>query len=314
MLLGFNLAIGAQTNNPTYVGAGLTIRPKPGGSSTEFQLGILKQGATNFGAATWDSTYYNTSSTIFVVGKYQTVGNPQNASPPETNDVASLWINPPSTTFGGFEPTGALTSTAGDDLITNSTTNNHTLQSFVLRQSGSDASLQVPVVAVYDELRVGTTWADVTPGVPGDYNGDGNVNGADYVLWRNGGPLANEVNDRTVLNVADYNAWRGRFGTPIYGDYNGDGVVDGADYVLWRKGGPLANEVNNPGTIDAGDYSAWRARFNKASGTGAGASGAAGPAPVPEPSVGWLLVSTLVMLFFPRKKSSRRRMKEFQIA
>ena len=30
-------------------------------------------------------------------------------------------------------------------------------------------------------------------GVPGDYNGNGVVDMADYVLWRNGGPLQNEV-------------------------------------------------------------------------------------------------------------------------
>ena len=31
------------------------------------------------------------------------------------------------------------------------------------------------------------------PGVPGDYNDNGIVDAADYVLWRNGGPLENEV-------------------------------------------------------------------------------------------------------------------------
>src|SRR4051812_43548596 len=53
-------------------------------------------------------------------------------------------------------------------------------------------------------------------GVPGDYNNDGTVNAADYVLWRKGvAPLSNEV-DTTggagVTNAADYTAWRARFG------------------------------------------------------------------------------------------------------
>jgi hypothetical protein len=45
--------------------------------------------------------------------------------------------------------------------------------------AGTDPTLQA---TVYDELRVGTTWADVTPGLPGDYNGNGVVDAADYVL------------------------------------------------------------------------------------------------------------------------------------
>jgi hypothetical protein len=49
-------------------------------------------------------------------------------------------------------------------------------------------------------------------GVPGDYNGNGKVDMADYVLWRNGGPLQNEVNSLGTVDAADYTAWRARFG------------------------------------------------------------------------------------------------------
>jgi hypothetical protein len=49
--------------------------------------------------------------------------------------------------------------------------------------------------------------------LPGDYNGDGAVNDADYQVWRS------NLGDTTAL-VAD-------------GD--GNGVVDTADYVMWRK-------------------------------------------------------------------------------
>jgi hypothetical protein len=50
------------------------------------------------------------------------------------------------------------------------------------------------------------------PAVPGDYNNNGTVDTADYVLWRNGGPLQNEVDTPGVVNDADYTAWRARFG------------------------------------------------------------------------------------------------------
>src|SRR5262249_18269296 len=50
------------------------------------------------------------------------------------------------------------------------------------------------------------------PGVPGDYNNNGVVDAADYVLWRKGGPLQNEVDTPGTVNAADYAAWRARFG------------------------------------------------------------------------------------------------------
>jgi hypothetical protein len=50
--------------------------------------------------------------------------------------------------------------------------------------------------------------------VPGDYNKNGKVDAADYVLWRNGGPLANEVDNQGTVNDADYTGWRARFGNP----------------------------------------------------------------------------------------------------
>lgn len=50
------------------------------------------------------------------------------------------------------------------------------------------------------------------PGVPGDYNNNGAVDAADYVLWRKGGPLQNEVDNPGIVNAQDYVEWRARFG------------------------------------------------------------------------------------------------------
>ncbi len=52
----------------------------------------------------------------------------------------------------------------------------------------------------------------VSIGVPGDYNNNSAVDAADYVLWRNGGPLTNEVDTPGVVNAADFAVWRARFG------------------------------------------------------------------------------------------------------
>lgn len=79
----------------------------------------------------------------------------------------------------------------------------------------------------------------ITPGyIPGDFNGDGLVGGADYTAWRNS----------YGQSVAP---WTGA-------DGNGDGVVNNTDYVLWRRQMSLAGSglgagaaVPEPSTVVA---------------------------------------------------------------
>ncbi|HEX4414901.1 MAG TPA: hypothetical protein VH107_14800 [Lacipirellulaceae bacterium] len=49
-------------------------------------------------------------------------------------------------------------------------------------------------------------------GVPGDFNGNGVVDMADYVLWRNGGTLQNEISTPGTDDAQDYLDWRANFG------------------------------------------------------------------------------------------------------
>jgi hypothetical protein len=46
--------------------------------------------------------------------------------------------------------------------------------------------------------------------LPGDYNANGVVDAADYVLWRNGGPLLNDPT--SGVQPGDYDVWRANFG------------------------------------------------------------------------------------------------------
>ena len=60
---------------------------------------------------------------------------------------------------------------------------------------------------------VAFTPAAAPAGVPGDYNSNGTVDAADYVLWRNGTqPLTNEVVTPGTTEPGDYDAWCARFG------------------------------------------------------------------------------------------------------
>ncbi|WP_425395232.1 DUF1553 domain-containing protein [Aeoliella sp.] len=62
---------------------------------------------------------------------------------------------------------------------------------------------------------------DLTPGLDGDFNGDGFVNLADYVVWRNnlGAPdesVINNVGDGlNGVDAADYHLWKVRFGEAL---------------------------------------------------------------------------------------------------
>jgi PhoPQ-activated pathogenicity-related protein len=61
-------------------------------------------------------------------------------------------------------------------------------------------------------------------GIAGDYNNNGAVDAADYVLWRGGGPL---YNDTATLGVqpGDYDVWKANFGQPGPGAGSGSSLA-----------------------------------------------------------------------------------------
>ncbi|MCC7083484.1 MAG: dockerin type I repeat-containing protein [Pirellulales bacterium] len=76
---------------------------------------------------------------------------------------------------------------------------------------------------------------EVTQPHPGDFNGDGNVDGADFVAWQTHFPTASGA------SLAD-------------GDANGDGAVDGADFVIWQTSFPFPL---GPGVSSVPEPAAW---------------------------------------------------------
>ena len=110
--------------------------------------------------------------------------------------MSQLWIDPVNESSTSVTHTGTLTGTDIDRIV--------------LRQATDYAGKQI-----IDNLVVATTFAealDPDPGLDGDFNGDGVVDAADYVVWRKNG-----------LTQAQFDLWRANFG-----ENGGGGSVAGA--------------------------------------------------------------------------------------
>jgi len=145
-----------------------------------YQFGFVQGTGTSFGATIWtkrvdDNNYniginprttaantvfsptnYSINETYLVVGSYTFVDG-------TANDIVSLWINP---TPGGSQPSpiATATNTGGTDLTS--------VSRFLVRQG---SATDTPFIQ-FDELRIGTTWADVTPEASASLN-DNNISG-----------------------------------------------------------------------------------------------------------------------------------------
>ena len=100
-----------------------------------------------------------------------------------------------------------------------------------------------------------------TPALPGDYNGNNDVDAADYVVWRKtedttGVPRYSgaDGNGDTVIDSADYGVWRGQFGMPQ--------VTSASDTVSLSTAGnsAIATQLSTP-TGRCGARRAARRRF-----------------------------------------------------
>jgi hypothetical protein len=117
---------------------GATVWSRSDGAG--FDLGLNpRTTATN---TVWSTGTTPINTTLLIVISYQLVSG-------TTNDIVKMWINP---TPGSTEPSATLTAT-------NTLTDLANLNRILIRQ---DATTTTPFIEM-DELRIGTTWADVTP-------------------------------------------------------------------------------------------------------------------------------------------------------
>jgi hypothetical protein len=114
----------------------LWVHPNPDASGTTYDISI----STLSSSPTFSSSTYNVGDNVFIVMSYETV----------TGNIKG-WINPSSMDFEGSEPAADFTETASSP--------SPSIDRFILRQ---DSNGETPAIT-FDELRLGTTWSQVTP-------------------------------------------------------------------------------------------------------------------------------------------------------
>jgi hypothetical protein len=165
-LFGFNNGTVASTT--VFSSYGTRVYIMPGIDADHYTIGLAKNGVggTLQAPEVVGTVNYPVGETIFVVGSYTQVGGGTGTAGQGNDSPIKLWINPDSSTFGGgAEATLAESSTFFE--IINSTQGDigapaggPYIISFAVRQHATTASTPSYII---DELRVGTTWADVTP-------------------------------------------------------------------------------------------------------------------------------------------------------
>ena len=140
---------GTSGASVTSLGARLGIVSSNSGANYRLNITNISTGTITY---TENPVDLNFGTTYLVVVKYD-----RSASP----TVASLWVNPSS--LGGNEPATTITNSSGTSTFT-------AFASICLRNSSATPKAEI------DEIRVGSTWADVTPPATAGLN-DNNING-----------------------------------------------------------------------------------------------------------------------------------------
>lgn len=119
---------------------GATVWLRLSTTAGKYNIGIATR--TTAAAISWLPGNYDPGTSYFIVRAYEMITG-------TGNDVGKIWVNP---VLGGAEPVADAVAAVGTDLSS--------VQKVFLRQ---DAVATTPFIDI-DEIRVGTTWASVTPG------------------------------------------------------------------------------------------------------------------------------------------------------
>jgi hypothetical protein len=140
--LGCNPGVTTGSNANAYI----CLAAQQQTDTNTYKLGVSK----NSGVGVLGTTVFS-NETVFVVGKYSFVSG--------GNDTVSMWINPSATTFGASEP--PVDVTTGSAQVNAPNVIGMNCMNFRCTTSGANQAN--PNMTAFSEIRIGTTWADVTP-------------------------------------------------------------------------------------------------------------------------------------------------------
>jgi hypothetical protein len=133
-----NTGDSATTSNPSVAPAKIQVRIDPSDAS-KYDMQIVSNRTATSSDANWSAAGpFNVNDSLFVVAAYSL-----------DTHTSSFWINPDTSTFGAGSAPSATESDTSDG------TSPTQIGSILMRQSPTPG-------LTLDELRVGTTWADVT--------------------------------------------------------------------------------------------------------------------------------------------------------
>ena len=166
-----------NTSGISLTGYGARLAASTGTNGYKLSIQNTSSGTPTFTEFTTELTY---STTYLVVVKYDTTTTPT---------TATLWVNP--TTLGSTEPSGSVTNNSGTATFT-------TFASIFLRNNSTTPKVEI------DEIRVGDTFASVTPTGPLSTNQNTKMGLIVYPNPVNNGLLNIQTADNSVKDVVVY--------------------------------------------------------------------------------------------------------------
>ena len=218
----------ADTSSPAVTGAGNGVTALPNDATWNENF---------FGSSSWPTagatgSFNATASGTTVVGG--PIDNQQKWLSTATliTDVQS-WLDNPSTNFGWA-------------IINANESSNQTAKAFYSRQATlNNGGIGSTIDPMWRPNLTVTYRTSTAP--TGDYNHNGFVDAADYVVWRktldgSASPAGSgaDGNQNFLIDTGDYTYWRARFGNPSSGFASRNAVPEPAAIALLLLAGPLA--------------------------------------------------------------------------